>query len=426
MAKKANPKRYFVDLFAGCGGLSLGLEQAGWTPVFVNEINPDAMATYLKNRTRKFRYLGDEGRHIDDIRKLFSDKARRLRELEELLRAEYEIDKDSNPLDLIVGGPPCQGFSGIGHRRSYDIDREHVPANHLYMDMVKVIRRLRPKLFLFENVRGLLTARWGPSGEPRGVWKSVYGAFQSLPGYDIAYDVLRAKDYGVPQNRPRVLLVGVRRDMKIRLNCRSARALEAGLLPPPSRRAAPHLIELLDDLVPDSYRPGQEITEYPVTKKLTALQIRLRGKRARKQLTDHVISRHSPRVLEKFQFMLDHKGKIAERHRTKKFAQRLLEPRWDPKKGPTITACSLPDDYVHYSQPRALTVREWARLQLFPDRYVFEGKRTTGGLRRAGNPLAGIVDRELPKYTQIGNAVPVELARRIGVHFKALLRKSQK
>ena len=106
----------------------------------------------------------------------------------------------------------------------------------------------------------------------------------------------------------------------------------------------------------------------------------------------------------------------------KKFAQRLLKPKWDSE--PNITATSLPDDYVHYSQPRILTVREWARLQTFPDWYQFSGKRTTGGTRRAGIPTKGIFDRELPKYTQIGNAVPVNLAKVIGTHLKQLIEKA--
>lgn len=118
--------------------------------------------------------------------------------------------------------------------------------------------------------------------------------------------------------------------------------------------------------------------------------------------------------------MLQHNGEIPEHYKTKKFSQRVLKADWGNGE-PNITATALPDDYVHYSQPRVLTVREWARLQLFPDWYRFAGKRTTGGLRRAGKPTEGIFDREVPKYTQIGNAVPVGLAERLGNHFRKIL-----
>lgn len=118
--------------------------------------------------------------------------------------------------------------------------------------------------------------------------------------------------------------------------------------------------------------------------------------------------------------MIENQGNKPPGFETKKFAQRLLPAQWD-QRGPTITATSLPDDYVHYCQPRTLTVREWARLQTFPDWYQFSGKRTTGGIRRAGNPLDELFDRELPKYTQIGNGVPVLLAQAIGCHFARLL-----
>jgi DNA (cytosine-5)-methyltransferase 1 len=113
-------------------------------------------------------------------------------------------------------------------------------------------------------------------------------------------------------------------------------------------------------------------------------------------------------------------GKIPESMKTKKFSQKLLPSIWTSK-GPTVTATSMPDDYVHFTQPRTLTVREWARLQTFPDWYQFAGKRTTGGIRRAGNPREGIFEREVPKYTQIGNAVPVKLAEALGFHFKKIL-----
>ena len=120
--------------------------------------------------------------------------------------------------------------------------------------------------------------------------------------------------------------------------------------------------------------------------------------------------------------MIANDGKIPDHLKTKKFAQRLLLKRWGAK-GPSITATSLPDDFVHYSQARAPTVREWARLQTFPDWYQFSGKRTTGGIRRAGNPQESIFDREVPKYTQIGNAVPVKLAYEIGKNFSSILKK---
>ena len=131
-------------------------------------------------------------------------------------------------------------------------------------------------------------------------------------------------------------------------------------------------------------------------------------------------SNHSDRVTSRFKYMLENNGKIEKSMTTKKFAQKLLLPQW--KDFPNITITGLPDDYVHYSQPRSLTVRECARIQGFPDWYQFCGPRTTGGLRRAGNPLIGVDDRELPKYTQIGNSVSVLLAKKIGQHFIKILR----
>jgi DNA (cytosine-5)-methyltransferase 1 len=117
----------------------------------------------------------------------------------------------------------------------------------------------------------------------------------------------------------------------------------------------------------------------------------------------------------------DENGEIPEECKTKKFAQRRLPPEWG-NKGPSITITSLPDDFVHYKQARTPTVRECARAQTFPDWYQFSGKRTTGGIRRAGNPRKNIFEREVPKYTQIGNAVPVKLAEEIGLHFIQLLK----
>ena len=321
-----------------------------------------------------------------------------------------------------MAGPPCQGFSGIGHRRSYSVDKKQLPSNHLYQDFAYVIHKLRPKIFLFENVRGLLNARWTSSGEKGEIWSDVIGTLHRIPGYQVRSKLVYAKDYGVPQNRPRVLVVGIRDNIGM---CPDPAKTAEGFLPEPIGDF-PTIEQLFSDLVDDNYDLGGETGTYPSPAK-NKYQKSLRKdpetKRVRRKgaiLTEQEYSKHSKRIVEKFTYMLENNGRIYEKHQTKKFAQRVLPAQWGVK-GPTITATSLPDDYVHYFQPRSLTVREWARLQMFPDWYQFAGKRTTGGLRRAGNPRDGIHFREVPKYTQIGNAVPVRLAEEIGKHFMQLL-----
>ena len=132
-----------------------------------------------------------------------------------------------------------------------------------------------------------------------------------------------------------------------------------------------------------------------------------------------IVNGYKKQVLEKYLENRDITFFTNEKFDTTKFSQRLLPRQW--KKGPTITVTSLPDDYVHYSQPRTLTVREWARLQTFPDWYQFAGQRTTGGHRRSGMPNSTADQIDIPKYTQIGNAVPVKLAKAFGEHFKRIL-----
>lgn len=415
----------FIDLFAGCGGLSLGLENAGLSPMFVNELSPQAMDTYLANRAAAHPLLVDKY-HVNDIKDLVL-APHRLEDLADGLRLDYSVDTSRGELDLVAGGPPCQGFSGIGHRRSYSVAREQLPSNHLYQDMAHVIHKLRPRMFLFENVEGLIRGRWTPEGEKGEIWADVLQTFKGIPGYSVRWKLVHAKDYGVPQNRPRVLVVGVREDQPF-VATEDGDAVTVGYLPPPTGRPAPGIEAIWSDLVDPAYQPGGETTAYPGPARnewQEAYRLDLRSGRVLPKgapLTDHEYSKHSPHVVAKFQHMIDNGGDMLEHMRTKKFAQRVLPREW-ASKGPTITATSLPDDYVHYSQPRVPTVREWARLQTFPDWYQFKGKRTTGGLRRAGNPRIGLHEREVPKYTQIGNAVPVTLAAAIGAHFKGLLER---
>ena len=409
-----------VDLFAGCGGLSLGLENAGFEPVFVNELNADAMESYLLNRSHLEHDLRDPKRHAFDIYDLTSNR-NRLEDLTSFLKAEH------GEIDLVAGGPPCQGFSGIGHRRTFtELTKSDMPSNHLYHQMAKFVEALQPRAFLFENVRGLLTARWSPDGDKGEIWGDVQQAFRDIggkrgfKGYAIHEQLVYAKDYGVPQNRPRVLMVGIRDD----INWSSISTVAGGLLPNPVGMA-PDLIDLFGDLIDENWRKTGVTLRYPSSSQNETqrlLRTGIDGTVARKgsPLADMEYSNHSDDVVKKFRYMIKHNGEIPESMQTKKFAQRLLPMRWGDG-GPSITATSLPDDYVHFSLPRVPTVREWARLQMFPDRYLFSGKRTTGGRRRAGDPESGDWSRDVPKYTQIGNAVPVALAHHVGLHLRKLI-----
>ena len=417
-----NKSLSFVDLFAGCGGLSLGLEESGFHPIFVNELNKNALQSYLANRKEKYPNLVKSDFHCNDIKELVN--AKRIDKLKKSILDVYGINADKGELGLVVGGPPCQGFSGIGHRRSYSVDKEQLPSNHLFQDMAWVVNKLKPKIFLFENVKGLLSAKWTPDGNKGEIFEDVLNTFKSIKGYQVNHALVLAKDYGAPQNRPRVLVVGVRDDIDLKPWKKIDSKIANGFLPSPSYDA-PDLIDLLGDLVDPEFQYGGSTNKYlyPAQNKFQKLlRTGIDGKIAPKGsvLNEQDYSNHSEKVIERFTYMLKHNGKIPAHLQTKKFAQRLLPARWG-KGGPSITATSLPDDYVHFSQARVPTVREWARLQGFPDWYKFSGSRTTGGLRRAGNPQEGIFDRELPKYTQIGNAVPVYLAEKIGLHFLKIL-----
>ncbi|NDC23363.1 MAG: DNA (cytosine-5-)-methyltransferase [Proteobacteria bacterium] len=410
---------HFVDLFAGCGGLSLGLEQAGFKPLLFSEINPQAAETYMANR------IGENIVPIGDIYQLTDSNLR-------MFKTFWSLN-GVRDVDLVCGGPPCQGFSGIGHRRTFKLAKKEIPSNHLFLEMVRVITCIRPKIFVFENVRGLLNSKWTPNGIGGEIFKAVLKAFYGIPDYSIRWSLLHAKDYGVPQNRPRVIMVGIRSDIagesfgRISFDqlLQSSSAVEHGFLPKGDEQP-PSLVELFSDLEDPNYQKKRS-TDFYLNNPQSDFQILLRTRRDGSilkkgdQLEEQEYSDHAPYIREKFQHMIRNNGEIPKKFQTKKFAQRVFPKKWGPD-GPSITATSLPEDYVHYSQPRSPTVREWARLQTFPDWYQFKGPRTTGGRRRAGDPSAGIWDRDVPRYTQIGNAVPVLLAKKIGIHLASILQ----
>ena len=420
MPKLKSKDLTFIDLFAGCGGLSLGLEKAGFFPLYVNELNKDALETYLINREDEYPHLREKF-HSQDVKDIISDK-NFFKKFFKDLKKEFGRDFKKDSVDIIAGGPPCQGFSGIGIRRSYAVDKKQLPSNHLYQDMAFFVHQIKPKIFLFENVEGLLSAKWTKEGTKGEIFKDVLETFNNISGYDIKYKLVHAKDYGVPQNRPRILIIGIKTELN-NLQTSSIDAVDCGFLPMPEYDY-PHIEEVFSDIIDNKFEYGGSTDFYPSdAKTYWQKEIRTKKRITSKKgdtLTEHEYSNHGERIREKFAYMINNKGEIPKHLKTKKFAQRLLPKKWG-NKGPTITITSLADDFVHYSQARAPTVRECARLQTFPDWYQFAGKRTTGGIRRAGNPRESIFEREVPKFTQIGNAVPVKLALEIGKHFKKLL-----
>ena len=193
--KPGAPLYTLIDLFAGCGGLSLGFEYAGFTPVFVNEIDTDAMKTYLTNRQHNLggeRFSDNEALHSYDVHDMRGNRLKALlSDLNDIPELDFVAPNQSrvsagggSTLDVVVGGPPCQGYSGIGIRRSYSVDRTKVPSNYLFQRMALILRRLRPRIFLFENVRGVLNAKWMEGG--LSIWDEIVHSFRSVPGYEVS------------------------------------------------------------------------------------------------------------------------------------------------------------------------------------------------------------------------------------------------
>ena len=602
-----------IDLFAGCGGLSLGLEEAGFETIYVNELNRDAMNSFLKNREEN-PYLKNPDNRLYDLVELTQDP-------EELNKLRKRLHKEFGEIDIVSGGPPCQGYSGIGHRSTFkelNTRKEAIPTNHLYKEMAKFIEVLAPRAFIFENVRGLLSAKKTAQGHKGEFWEDIQKEFKDIratpPGkqkplnYVVQWKLLYAKDYGVPQNRPRVIMIGIRKDVHEQLPSEIKQNQKDSFYPLKTDRF-PDPIDVLGDLIDDHYEGGGATRKYPKeADKKNKYQKELRRKsrngaisKKGDKLTDHEYSKHSLNVVRKFEKLIkagrpilgseekkkankrceryiqyankveklkirfvedfyplltedellklrhdcrkvketeryikvlekvekrvikhigtepdtkwvtakeekreniknnlrklksdkknahtlleeyvqagkckardfdplpisrenqwerivdvtelikkieeqvnglpaskkwetlspedqDHVKhnlrKIQEKKKYQsKFGQRPLPKRWG-EGGPNITITGGTEDLIHFSQPRTLTVRESARLQGFPDWYEFAGHRTTGGRRRAGKVNLGDWTRDLPKYTQIGNAVPVKLAKALGLHLKTLL-----
>ena len=377
-----------VDLFAGCGGLGLGFHNAGFETILANEIHPDPAETYVENLLKEH----PERMFVGSISSVFSNK--RL--------AKTSIKK--HEVTCVAGGPPCQGFSMAGAGLAND------PRNKLYKEYLRVVRFIKPKTVVFENVPGFAT-RYG-----LGLREHLENSLRRM-GYEIASGVVRAMDYGVPQLRRRFICIGVRKSI---LNGRKL------TLPPATWTQSEIELKLttkqvLGDLdvylERGGYGTGINFGPEPYLKPAqTEFQKEMRavsGITKKGHTWNTLIPRHTKLVqkrMRKYQQGATRESLVNTNLATKKHSQRVLAA----DKSPQITVVSLPDDYIHYNTklPRTLSVRECARLQTFPDDFVFYGKRTTGGLRRR-------VD--VPQYTQVGNAIPPRLGNAIAQHLLSYL-----
>jgi len=407
-SRSTGPRGTFIDLFAGCGGLSLGLLSAEWRGLFAIEKEQNAFETLkynlIENREFGFEWPCWLPKAPCSISKLLS-------------RHGKEVAALRGTVDLVAGGPPCQGFSFAGLRRHDD------PRNRAFKQYIDVVKILRPQLVLFENVKGIATEfgkarREGRKGTrlgrpARSVLSRVQESLESLD-YIVFQDFVNAWEFGVPQLRPRHFLIGVLAsrnspsvgDPFALLRDRRADFLRTKGLPtdrPVSVKEALSDLETAKaDFIDCEDYPGFRQIKY--ARPLTRYQALMHGQSDRWYSPNSLrLPKHHVVTLDRFAKILATCTKgvgLRDKDRERLGIRKRCIVPLDPDK-PSHTLTTLPDDFLHYSEPRILTVREYARLQSFPDWFAFKGKYTTGGKKRK---------HECPRYTQVGNAVPPLLA----------------
>jgi DNA (cytosine-5)-methyltransferase 1 len=314
-------------------------------------------------------------------------------------------------VDLVAGGPPCQGFSLAGRRAEKDHRNNLV---HSYLEFIELVQ---PKAILFENVKGFSIGF--KNGDERGtpVSKIVLEKLHALGYEDAVPHVLDFSEFGVPQQRKRFIIVGTRNGTAEKF-FDQLRAGSADFLNKKGLPAKSSLKQAISDIErcrgefesPDS--SGFMAGKYS-PRALSSYQKLMRAG-AGKVPDSHRFAKHTLAVQEKFTVIIERgltSREVQVLFNTKKSSTKVL--RADE---PTPTLTTLPDDYVHYCEPRILTVREYARIQSFPDWYEFKGKYTTGGPRRK---------IEVPRYSQIGNAVPPLFAELAGCALEEVLSNDQ-
>jgi DNA (cytosine-5)-methyltransferase 1 len=342
-----------IDLFSGVGGISLGFRQAGFDILLANEIDTEIAAAYVKNHPEV--HMINEDISKLDIPSVF--------------------ERYRGKIDVVVGGPPCQGFSQKGSRKTINDER-----NFLFKFFYKVVEYIAPTYFVMENVPNLLTTE-------NGFFKQeIFALFEEI-GYTLDADVLNSYDFGVPQLRRRAFIVGKRGDEKV--------TLPKGDLPKNS------IEDAIWDLAYLESGEGEEIQEYryPPT---SDYQREMRKKS--NLLYNHVATNHSKIALHRLSLIPVGSGKevLPEEHLTKS----IYSGTWCRmiKAEPSVTITTRFDTpssgkFTHPILNRAITVREAARIQSFPDDFIFHGTKSS-------------------QMKQVGNAVPPRLAKALADKIK--------
>lgn len=403
-------QKHFIDLFAGCGGLSLGLKNAGWRGIFAIERTADAFETLKHNLIEKDVVSSFQWpewlpcKHMTTS-ELIAGYADRLKELR-------------GKVDLIAGGPPCQGFSFAGRRNPND------PRNRLTEEYIQIVELIQPTYLLLENVKGFKVAFKQNCTDKAKVYAEIVKEKLEILGYQVFHQIVNASKFGIPQPRARFIMIAVRSDLVVKAspfdlleNFLPQYREEKGL-PRQDNVSVRDAISDLETtgraLIPCVDTKGFHQIEYKESKKPSSYQLLMRNKCASDIAPNSLrLARHNEVTLGRFNKILKTytKGKSLTKKELEELGtkKQCFTPLHPDMLSRTIT--TLPDDLLHYSEPRILTVRENARIQSFPDWFDFKGKYTTGGARRK---------EECPRYSQVGNAVPPLMAEALGKVIQSL------
>lgn len=315
----------YVDLFSGAGGFSLGFDYVGLKNIFSVDINPSFCETYRHN-------FPNHNLITKDLSKISAD--------------EFKFYANGSKVDVIIGGPPCQGFSIAGNIGRRFIDD---PRNKLFKEFVRAVSILQPKFIVMENVARLFSHNNGKTKE------EIIKDFQEI-GYYVQCKVLNSADYGVPQIRKRVIFIGSNFTKKIIF-------------------------------------PTKEVDEYITVSEALSCYPKLKSGQ-KSEIHNHIAMSHSEQMLNKMSYIPDggNRNYIPEDLRPISGDARKYI-KYDSNK-PSFTVTGDMRKIFHYNQNRALTVRELAKLQSFPDYFVFKGTR-------------------ISQQLQVGNSVPPLMAKSI-------------